>query len=77
MEGMPIILVMVCALACVVAMNPKICLLALLGFVGLVGLYYVVQAAAPLIPVDYAVIAGVAGLLGVGIGVFLGRLRAG
>lgn len=74
---MPIILVMVCALACVAAANPKICLFVLLGIASLAGLYCAVQAVAPLIPTAYAVIAGVAGILGVGVGVFLARLGAG
>ena len=73
MEGMPIILVMVCALVCVAANNLKICLFVLLVCAGLVGLYCVIQAASPLIPTAYAVIAGVAGILGIGAGVFLAR----
>lgn len=73
MDGMPIILVLVCALVCVAAANPKICLFVFLGIAGLAGLYCAVRAVAPLIPTAYAVIAGVAGLLGVGIGVFLER----
>jgi hypothetical protein len=74
MEGMPIVLVMVCALVCVAAMNPKICLFVVLGIASLAGLYCAIQAVvAPLIPTAYAVIVGVAVALGIGIGIFLAR----